>query len=278
MLRLLLTALLLTAAPVALAEDKLPRDPNNVYGQFDNGMQYIVRKNANPPGKVALYLHIKTGALNETAKQNGLAHFLEHMAFNGSKHFKPGELIPLLNKLGMQFGADTNAHTSYDETVYKLTMPDTKPETLDTALTIFFDYAGGLLLGEEEIDNERGVILEELRARKSVEQRLQKRGNEELFAGTRLAVHDVIGDEELIRQFPRSEFVDYWDAWYRPSNMTLIVVGDVNPDEIIAKSKEKLGTLAPRGEGREPLKAGLKPFTEPRVLIFTDPEQVAGEV
>ena len=159
-------ALLLGAAAPS-ADQPLGRDPNNLYGQFDNGMKYIVRKNANPPGKVSLDLHVRTGALNETDQQNGLAHFIEHMAFNGSEHFKPGELIPLMNKMGMVFGADSNAHTAWHETVFKLTMPDTKPQTIDVALTIFSDFAGGLKLPSDEIDSERGVILEESRSRKS---------------------------------------------------------------------------------------------------------------
>ena len=146
------------------AQQELPKDPNNVYGQFDDGVKYIIRKNANPPGKVAMDLHVKSGSLNETDKQNGLAHFIEHMAFNGSEHFKAGELIPLLNKMGMIFGADSNAHTTFHETVYKLTMPDNKPETIDLALTIFGDYAGALDFSDKEIDSERGVILEEARA------------------------------------------------------------------------------------------------------------------
>jgi zinc protease len=260
------------------ADQQLPRDPNNVYGQFDNGVKYIIRRNANPPGKVALYLHVRTGALNETEKQNGLAHFLEHMAFKGSAHFGPMKLIPLLSHLGMTFGADTNAHTNLWETVFKLTMPDTKPQTIDTALTIFSDYANELGLYPIQIESERRVILEESRARKSAGQRLNKEINKQLYAGTRLAVHDVIGDEGLIKTFPQAEFQDYWNTWYRPENMTLIVVGDIDPDKIIAKAKEKLGTFTARAPAREPIKAGLKPFESPRALVLTDPEQVFGEV
>src|SRR5207253_3105164 len=116
-------------------------DPNNVYGKFENGLSYIVRHHKNPPNRVAFYLHVHTGAYNETDSQNGLAHFLEHMAFNGSKHYPPGTLVPFLNKLGMQFGADTNAHTKTHETVYKLILPNTSEETIKDALTIFQDDA-----------------------------------------------------------------------------------------------------------------------------------------
>lgn len=267
-----------TSTPGGAAAERLPRDPANAYGQFDNGLKYIVRKNANPPGKVVLYLHVKTGALNETDQQNGLAHFLEHMAFNGSQHYKPGELVPLLNHMGMTFGADTNAHTNLWETVFKLTMPDTKPETIDTALTILADYANGLSLPKEEIDSERGVILEESRARKSVAQRLRKQSTRELFADTRLAVHDVTGDEDQIKTFPREQFEDYWNTWYRPENMTLIVAGDIEPKAVIAAAKTKLEWVKDRAPAREALKAGIKPFAAAQAIIVTDPEQVSGGI
>ena len=232
--RLVLCCVVVGMVASTSAATPLPKDPNNHCGTFDNGFSYIVRPNTNPPGRVALYLNIKSGALNETDAQNGLAHFLEHMSFNGSRHFAPGELIPYMNKLGMQFGADSNAHTNYQETVYKLFMPDVKDETIDKALTIMSDFAGGLLLPPKEIDNERKVILEEARSRKSAGERIQKEWMRKVFSGTRLAIHDVIGDEKQIEKFPKEEFVDYWNTWYRPENMTLIVVGDAAPEKIEA--------------------------------------------
>ena len=225
-----------------------------------------------------LYLHVRTGALNETDEQNGLAHFIEHMAFKGSAHFAPSKLLPLLAHLGMTFGADTNAQTNLWETVYKLTMPDTKPETIDTALTIFSDYASALDLAPIQIESERRVILEESRTRKSVGQRLDKQMRQQLFAGTRLALHDIIGDEEQIKTFVPAAFVNYWNTWYRPENMTLIVVGDIDPQTIIAAAKEKLGSFTSRSPAQTPLKAGLKPLEAPKVIVLTDPEQVTGEV
>jgi zinc protease len=265
--------------PSAAAPDTpLPRDPNNVYGQFDNDLSYVIRKHANPPDRVALYLHIKTGSLNETDAQNGIAHFIEHMSFNGSKHYAPGELIPLLNKMGMEFGQHTNAHTSYDETVYKLFMPDTKDETIETAMTILSDFAAGLLLTAEELDKERGVLLEEARSRKSAGERIQKAMMRSVFEGSRIAVHDVIGDEKQIAEWPKAQFDDYWNTWYRPENMTLIVVGDTDPEKIIAAAKKHLGEIKARAEGRKPLPAGIKPFDKPRAFVLTDPEQVMGMV
>lgn len=269
---------LLISASVARADEKLPRDPNNVYGKFENGFSYIIREHKNPPDRVAFFLHIDTGALNETDSQNGLAHFLEHMAFNGSTHFKPGELIPYMNKLGMRFGADSNAHTDHEETVYKLFMPDNEPETIEKAMTIFSDFAYGMLLVPEEIDKERKVILEESRARKSAMERIQKEWMKNVFEGSRVAVHDVIGDEAQIAEFPREEFADYWDTWYRPENMTLIVIGDIKPDDIIKSAKKSFGEFKARKPARKPPGAGIKESSEPRAFVLTDPEQVMCQV
>lgn len=266
------------SAGILQAGQELPRDPNNVYGKFDNGFSYIIREHKNPPDRVAFFLHVNTGALNETDSQNGLAHFLEHMAFNGSKHFKPGELIPYMNKLGMRFGADSNAHTNHEETVYKLFMPDAKPETVEKAMTIFSDFANGLLLLPEEIDNERKVILEESRASKSAMERIQKEWMKKVFAGSRVAVHDIIGNEKQIAEFPREEFADYWNTWYRPENMTLIAIGDVKSDDIIKMAKKYFGTFEARAARRDPTGAGIKPASAARAFVLTDPEQVMCQV
>lgn len=272
----LLIALSLLVAP--LRAEPLPADERNITGKFDNGLSYIIRPHANPPGRVWMYLHVKSGALNETAPQNGVAHFLEHMAFNGSRNFPPGTLVDTLNKLGMQFGADTNAHTAWTETVYKLNLPDTKPETIALGLKIFNDYADGLLLTDEEIDEERGVIMEESRSRKSVQERIQKQTIKSFFEGTQLAAHDIIGTDEVITTAPRQQFVDFYDTWYRPELMTLIVVGDIKPEDVLPAAREALGSFKARAPERKPTPGGLKPHAEPRAFIFTDPEQVTGEV
>ena len=270
-------ALAVTAVPV-LADTPLPKDPGNVYGQFDNGFSYIVRKHSNPPKRVALYLHIKSGCLNESETQNGIAHFIEHMAFNGSKHFAPGELIPFLNKLGMEFGHHTNAHTTYHETVFKLFMPDAEEATIEKGMTVLADFGYGLLLTPEEIEKERGVILEEARSDKSASERIQKAMMKSVFEGSRIAVHDVIGDEKQIAKFQKSDFDDYWNTWYRPENMTLIAVGDVDPEKIVAAAKKYFGDIKPRAEVRKPLASEIKPMDKARAFVLTDPEQVMGEV
>ncbi len=274
----LAAVLSLAVAAAAYADEPLPRDPNNTYGSFENGMSYIIRHNANPPGRVSVWIHIKTGAINEKDDQNGIAHFLEHMAFNGSTHFPPGKLLPLLGSLGMTFGADTNAHTSLQETVYKLNLPDTKPKNIDLAMRIFSDYAGGLNLSDEEINNERKVILEEYRTGTGPGKRLGKLFDRDVFAGTRLADHDVIGDAEQIKKFTPAQFRNYYNTWYQPKNMTLIVVGDVTPDDVLPSAKKWLSGVSARTTDTPQQKAGIKPTGQPAAYVYTDAEQVEGEV
>ncbi|MCA8959039.1 MAG: insulinase family protein [Planctomycetes bacterium] len=258
----------------------LPKDPDNRYGTLDNGFDYVVRQHDNPPERVTLYLHINTGALNETPSQNGLAHFLEHMAFNGSENFAPGELIPRLSSLGMQFGADSNAHTTRQETVYKLTMPDTEPETIELALTILGDYAGRLLLLDDEIDKERQIILNEKGSRKGWQQRISDAFVEDVFAGSRIAEHTVIGTDEVLKTAPRSEFVDYYDTWYRPELMTLVVVGDVDALDLEKRIQAHFSSsqFTARAEAREPRGTGIRPTDTARAFVLSDPEMPIARV
>ena len=271
-----------TTAPAirdeAFLGSALPHDPADIRGQFANGLHYLIRHNSNPPGKVSMNLAVRTGSLNETDEQNGLAHFLEHMAFKGSTHYAPTRLIPMLTHLGMRFGADTNAHTNHYETVFKLTMPDTKPETIDLALTIFSDYDNGLSLFPIQIESERRVILEEMRSRRNVSLREQKEENNLLFPGSQMAAHDVLGDPEIIKTAKAPLFTEYWNQWYRPENMTLIVVGDVVPDAVIAQAKPLLGAFTARAPAKVPTTAGIKPFEATKAVVMSDPEQVSGEI
>jgi zinc protease len=269
----------IVSQPVAAVDNTpLPQDPADVRGQFTNGLHYLIRRNANPPGKVFLNLAVRTGSLNETDQQNGLAHFLEHMAFKGSTHYAPTKLIPMLQHLGMRFGADTNAHTNQYETVFKLSMPDNRPQTLDTALTIFSDYANGLSLFPIQIESESRVILEELRSRMSVGRRESREEYLRLFPGSQMARHDVSGDPQIIKSATAPLFVDYWNKWYRPEKMTLVVVGDVDPEAIIAQARPLLGTFNARAPAQTPRTAGLVPFASDRAVVLCDPEQVTGDI
>ncbi len=271
-----LAALALTAAP--LLAQQLPTDPALVTGQLENGVHYIIRHHANPEGRFHAWLHVKAGALNETDAQNGGAHFLEHLAFNGSEHYPPGDLIPRLNELGMQFGADSNAHTSLHETVFKLNLPGNDQAMIDRALTILGDFAHGLTLAPTEVDQERGVILEEKRSGLGPQERIGEQVRKWLFAGSRLEVHDVIGTEASIEAMKPEQLTDLWNTWYRPELVTLIVVGDVDPKAVLEAAKKTLGGWKARADAREFEGTGAKPTTEPRALVVADPEVVQGQI
>ncbi|HKB58380.1 MAG TPA: insulinase family protein, partial [Lacunisphaera sp.] len=165
---LLLAPLLAFAAGFAHETSDLPADPGVHWGRLENGLRYAILHNQEPKGRVSARLAVQAGSVYENENQRGLAHFLEHMAFNGSRHFPSASVVEFFQRLGMDFGGDTNASTGFDRTIYQLELPDTRPETLRESLTFFADVAGGLLLGHDEIEKERGVILSEKRARDSV--------------------------------------------------------------------------------------------------------------
>ncbi len=233
-------------------ESDLPADPAVTWGQLDNGLTYAIMPNAEPPGKVSLRLLVEAGSLMEREDQRGLAHFLEHMAFNGSTHYPPGSLVEYLQRIGMSFGADTNAHTGFDETVYKLELPGNTDELLHEGFQVLSDYAGGLLLRNEEIDHERGVILSELRARDSVDYRTFVAYWEFIFPNSLLPQRLPIGLTEVIEEAPRDAFTDFYTEWYRPDNMAVVVVGDVTPAQVEPLLKAAFGPLknpeSPLGE------------------------------
>ena len=218
---LISTMLLLQSA--ALAQE-LPHDSRNLSGKLENGVTWIYREHNNPPGKMALMMHVRTGSLNETDAQKGLAHFIEHMSFNGSEHYPPGKLIPYFESIGMQFGADLNAFTSFDETAYMLFTPDPSTNQVDKALTVLSDYAFRDSMIVEEIDKERGVVLEESRTGKGAFQRIRDKLWPELFAGSRFAIRLPIGDDKILATAKKEEFLDYYNTWYRPSNITVVLV------------------------------------------------------
>lgn len=263
--------LLLLVAPLGWAEN-LPTDERIKTGTLENGVRWQFFAHANPPGKMAAMIHIDTGSLNETDEQRGLAHFLEHMAFNGSENFKPGELLPYFESLGMQFGADLNAFTGFDQTAYMLFLPDAKVETVDKALMTLSDMAFRQLLLPEEIDKERGVILSEKRAGMSAQQRIRDKLFEQLFEGTRLAARLPIGIEEVISQAPREQFETYYRTWYRPERVTVFLVGDGQLDDYTPALQKWFGTYKSPVDPQPELRADLKPFTRERAIVITDPE------
>lgn len=264
-------ALFAPAAATLLAKP-LPTDSRIRTGKLDNGLKWMYRKHSNPPGKMAFNLHVRTGSLNETDAQQGLAHFMEHMCFNGTENFAPGDLIPYFESIGMQFGQHLNAFTSFDQTVYMLFTPTTEVEQVDKALMVLSDYAFRCLLLEEEINKERGIVLEESRTGKGPFERLRNEVWPRLFKGTRFANRLPIGKDDIIANAPRSEFVDYYRTWYRPENMTLIMVGDADPDPYLDSIKKWFGQYKAEIPIQSQKTAGFKPFSERRAIVATDPE------
>jgi len=247
-------------------------------GKLGNGMRWLYRKHDNPPGKMALLIHVETGSLNETDAQRGLAHFIEHMSFNGTEHFPPGKLIPYFESIGMEFGHDLNAFTSFDQTVYMLYLPDTTTEQVDKALMVLSDYAYRLTLLPEEIDKERGVILAELRAGMSAQQRLREKLLEQLFAGTRVGQRLPIGKEEVIKNAPRAALESYYRTWYRPERITLIMVGDAEPAPYLPLIEKWFGQYRPAAKPEPGKGPEFKPFTQERAIVLSDAEYPTGDV
>jgi zinc protease len=211
-------------------QSDLEPDPSVRYGTLENGLRYVLMPNHEPKGRVAMYLNVQSGSLHETDEQRGLAHYLEHMLFEGSTHYPPGTLIEYFQSIGMDHGADTNAHTYYDETVYKLLLPDGKEKTLNDGLVVLADYAAGALLLEEEVEKERGIIQAEKRTRDSASRRVSKKSTEQGFAGTLVAQRDIIGTDDVLKTADSALLRQYYETWYRPENMIVVAVGDTDLD------------------------------------------------
>lgn len=249
----------------------LPTDPRLITGELADGLKYVVVKHDNPPGRAVMWIHIQTGSLNETDQQRGLAHFLEHLAFNGSANFPPGSVVPFFESLGMTFGRDQNAFTSFDQTTYQLSLPDVKPETFAKGLEFFADIAGRLSLLPEEVESERQVIMEERRTRLSGRQRINDVIFEKLAPGSQFGQRLPIGTEQSLKALAPSDFRDYYSKWYVPSNMTLIVVADADPQVVIEQISGAFGD----GEKVQPppgVGGRVTPYTANRAIIATDPE------
>ncbi|MFN3475221.1 MAG: M16 family metallopeptidase [Blastomonas sp.] len=223
------------AAAWHYADTDLAPDPAIRFGVLPNGMRYAIRKNATPPGTAVMRMLINVGSTAEKDDERGLAHFIEHMAFNGTTNVPEGEMVKILERLGLAFGADTNAFTSYDQTGYLLDLPNVQAETVDTALYLLRETASEISFEPQAIDRERGVILSELRTRANYAQR----NRESLFAfsvpETLLATRSPIGDRQVIETAPAERFRSFYDRYYTPGRTTLVVVGDVDVAEVEAK-------------------------------------------
>jgi zinc protease len=275
MKKLILSTLVLALSLVAVAQQPqaLPIDSAVRVGKLENGLTYYIRHNEYPKQRAEFHIAQAVGATMEEDHQNGLAHFLEHMAFNGTEHFAGKGIIEYFESIGVNFGGNINAYTSLDETVYRLSeVPTTREGIIDSALLVMHDWACGLLLLEDEIDNERGVIREEWRTGAQANRRMWKAINPLKYPGSQYAKRDVIGDTAVINNFAYDALRDYYKKWYGPDNQAIIVVGDIDVDQIEQKIKALWADVPARvNRGERPLYT-VDDNAEPIVAIVRDKE------
>ncbi|HEX2898556.1 MAG TPA: insulinase family protein, partial [Bacteroidia bacterium] len=248
---LLLLLLLLASVPFARAQStaRLPFDPDVRVGTLPNGMTYYIRKNAEPANRAEFRLAVNAGSVNEDDAQQGLAHFCEHMAFNGTTHFKKSELVDALEGMGVKFGPHLNAYTSFDETVYMLQVPTDKQELIDKALLVLEDWAHGLSFDDNEIDKERGVVLEEWRLRSGAMTRMIQEIMPVVTNGSKYAERLPIGKPEILKNFKYQVLKDFYNKWYRPDLMAVVVVGDFDLDKMTEQVKKQFGAIPSNSAG-----------------------------
>ena len=251
----------------------LPNDPAVRVGHLDNGLTYYIRHNELPAGRAEFYLATNVGAIQETPDQDGLAHFLEHMCFNGTQHFPDKAILDYLRSIGAEFGANINASTGFEETQYMLNnIPVERPSVVDSCLMILCDYAHFVNNDPVEIDKERGVIIEERRQRRNASWRTMERSLPYWFAGTKMERCTLIGRQESLETFKPESLHNFYATWYHPDMQAVVVVGDVDVDRTEAKIKE-IFSVIPKCENPQPKEhLAIVDHAEPIVGIITDPE------
>lgn len=274
------TLLLLTLATAGAARAQevdlqatLPLDPNVRAGTLDNGLRYYVRRNSEPEKRAELYLAVDAGSILETDDQLGLAHFVEHMLFNGTRRYPNEELIAFLESTGMRFGPDVNAYTSFDETVYTLTIPTDSVRIVEQAFDVLEDWAGHATLSDEMIDKERGVVVEEWRARdENAQGRIRDKTLPVILHGSRYKDRLPIGTPEIIREAPYETIRSFYERWYRPDLMAVVAVGDFDPDRFETLIREHFSSLeAPPGDP-ERATYDVPGHDSTMYAVVTDPE------
>src|ERR1044072_925814 len=252
--------------------DKMPIDPQITIGKFDNGMTYYIRANKKPEKRAELRLVVKAGSILEDDDQQGLAHLVEHMAFNGTKNFPKNEIVSFMESLGMRFGADINAYTSFDETVYILTVPTDNPEKLDRALQVLEDWAHNLTFDPAEIEKERGVVMEEWRLGRGAGRRMLDKIFPMILKDSRYADRLPIGKPEIIQNGKAERLKQYYADWYRPDLMAVVAVGDFDKPAIEKSVKAHFASIPAATKPRPRTEYDVPGHAETIYAIATDKE------
>jgi zinc protease len=266
------------AQPAFAPTDPLPFDAAVTRGTLPNGLTYYVRRNAKPEKRVLLQLAVKAGSVDETDEQQGLAHFLEHMAFNGSAHFQPGELIKTLESSGARMGPHVNAYTSFDETVFMFQLPTDKEGLVGKGLQALADMAGGLTLDPKEIEKERGVVIEEWRGGLGASTRIRDQQIPILFYKSKYAERLPIGKPEVLKSFTPAQLRAFYTKWYRPDRMAVIVVGDVDAAALQAQVKDTFGSLPKPSAPAPPRSYEIPLPPELLIKLATDTEATQSSI
>ncbi|MBC2715976.1 MAG: insulinase family protein [Desulfobacteraceae bacterium] len=256
----------------AHAHSDLKPDPNVIFKELPNGFRYILMENSRPENRVSMHLFIQAGSMHEKENERGVAHFLEHLLFNGSENFAPGELVKYFQSIGMKFGPDANAHTGFYKTVYDIDLPKGDPQDLADALLVLKDYAAGALILEEEVENERPVILAEKRTRDSVGFRTFEATFKFELPDALLSDRLPIGTEEVIRAADRQLLKSFYDTWYRPERMMLIMAGDFDIQVAEPLIMEKFAGLSPRATESEYPDPGSISHSGTKTFYHFEPE------
>jgi zinc protease len=259
-------------------QEVIPFDAAVRTGTLSNGLRYYIRENQRPANRVSLRLAVKAGSLDERDDQQGLAHFIEHMAFNGSEHFKPGELVSYFESIGSRLGPHVNAYTSFEETVYQLELPTDRPEIVTKGLTALADFAGGVVFDPVEVDKERGVVIEEWRNGLGAGSRIRDRQIPVLFYQSRYAERLPIGKPDIIRTAPPARLREFYDTWYRPESMAVIAVGAVDSKQFETSLLATFGALRASAPKTARADSSVPAHSELLVNVTADPELTSSNV
>jgi zinc protease len=252
--------------------DPINNDPNVKTGKLSNGLTYYIRENKKPENRAEFWLLVNAGSMQENDDQLGLAHFTEHMGFNGIKGFPGNKLTDELAKLGVSFGGGINAYTTFDETIYTLTMPTDNPKNVDMAMNILKAWSNDFLLDNNEIEEERGIIIEEYRLGLGANDRMREKWFPAVFNGSRYADRWVIGTLDVLENFKPQTLKNFYYDWYRPDLQAIVIVGDINAAQIEKMIIEKFGKIKPKKNPREKIACPVIPNIDPVAVVCTDKE------